>query len=249
MRMNYKPAIIIVLMLVNIYIVQADDITITRSVPPESKYGDQIKITISLTNNIDVKKTYEVKERLPLNTVLIDPQKPSETRMFNAVEVSFLAWTLDLNPGETKSVSYTIRPDRIGDYTIINAEAVDISTTEIYNSAKSQFDVTCISDNICNTDIGENYLTCPADCTTGFGDGICNSIPDNQCDPDCTKDPDCAPHRFNILYIIVPISVIVLVLLFYFFKKPKRGMPYTENQEKQGQNNSHEQKPEGVLYS
>lgn len=50
-------------------------------------------------------------------------------------------------------------------------------------------------DRICS--IGENYLNCPQDCSSGSRDGYCDGLKDEKCDPDCTlqgtpeKDPDC----------------------------------------------------------
>lgn len=41
--------------------------------------------------------------------------------------------------------------------------------------------------------LGENYLSCPVDCSSGSKDGYCDGIHDNRCDPDCAieNDNDC----------------------------------------------------------
>ncbi len=251
--MRFNKILLIVLILVFIFIdinlASADDVTITRDIQKEIQYGNDLRITLSITNNLNAKKTFELRERLPLNVDLIDPKEPSERRMFNAVEVLFLKWTITLEPAEKKTVSYTIKPNKVGDYAIVGAEALNPETETTYNGLQSQFDVTCNKDNICNLEIGENYQTCPSDCSTGLQDGICNAILDNQCDLDCTKDPDCKGKGFNLLYIVIPIVLIaIIIMLIYFFKKPKQGIPEQE-QKKQDQQPQQPKQPESILYS
>jgi LPXTG-motif cell wall-anchored protein len=51
--------------------------------------------------------------------------------------------------------------------------------------------------------LGENYKTCPEDCSSGLFDGYCDGEIDAICDPDCTleSDLDCAkkPVKANII--------------------------------------------------
>ena len=243
-----KLILFIVLILININIVFADDIAITRDIQKEIQYGNELKVTLTITNNVQARKTLELRERLPLNVDLIEPKEPSERRMFNAVEVFFLQWTIALEPSEKKVISYTIKPNKVGDYTIVGAEALDLVTETAYNGLQSQFDVLCSQDNVCNLDIGENYQTCPSDCSTGLQDGICNAIIDNQCDLDCTKDPDCKGKGINFLYIVIPIVLItIIIMLIYFFKRPKQ--PEQEQSQQQDQKSQQPKQPEGMLYS
>ncbi|VVB54619.1 Uncharacterised protein [uncultured archaeon] len=53
----------------------------------------------------------------------------------------------------------------------------------------------CNFDNLCNN--LENHLTCQKDCTQSSPDGLCETIKDGTCDPDCTpqEDPDCLVQR------------------------------------------------------
>ena len=251
--MKYKLTLLIVILLLNLPVIyaQTDDVTITRDIQKQIRYGNELKISLSLTNSLQEKKTLELRERLPLNVKLIQPNEPSERKNFNAVEVSFLVWNLQLDAGQKKIVSYIIKPEKVGEYTIIGSEAIDPVTSKTYNGIQSQFDVLCLPDNVCNLDIGENFQTCQSDCPTGLQDGICNAILDNQCDLDCTKDPDCKDKGFNIFYIIIPIIIIGIIALIYFFKKPKQGIPEQEQQEQQKQDQRPQQpkQPESILYS
>ncbi|MAG47817.1 hypothetical protein CL617_04380 [archaeon] len=250
--MRYKPILLLAfIFLLQLSIVNAQEVTVDRVLLNEVRYNEDLRISLSLTNNLAVKKTFELNERLPVNVELIQPAQPTEVKNFNAVEVMFLKWDVELNPSESKVVSYTIRPQRVGEFTIVGAEVLDLTSASTYSGIQSPFDVSCILDNICNLDIGENYQTCVADCDTGLGDGICNAIPDNQCDPDCTSDPDCTGSGFNIWYVIIPVILVIIGFLIYFFKKPNQGIPDAEQprQNNQPQNPKQPQKPNDIMYS
>ena len=239
-KMRNRLIIIILLVLINSITVFADNITITRDIPDEIKYGDELKVSLYIKNNLNEKRTFEITEIIPSNVDLIQPAEPSEKKFFNAVEISFLKWAVELKPGEKKAFSYVIKPNKIGEYAITSTEVIDPVELELYSGIKSQFNVLCIKDNICNLEIGENFLTCPLDCSTGLQDGICNAIFDNICDADCTKDPDCkaVEKRFNIYYLITPIiTACIIFLLIYLFKKPTK--PRKEQPKA----------PDGFLYS
>ena len=55
----------------------------------------------------------------------------------------------------------------------------------------------CNSDGMCQSERGENFLSCEADCKSGSDDGLCDEIFDARCDPNCKeqaredKDTDC----------------------------------------------------------
>ena len=51
----------------------------------------------------------------------------------------------------------------------------------------------CNNNGICESEMNENALTCPADCTSTGVDHFCNGLEDGICDPDCISayDPDC----------------------------------------------------------
>ena len=55
----------------------------------------------------------------------------------------------------------------------------------------------CNNNNLCESKIRENFLTCPSDCKSGSSDNYCDGILDGKCDQDCVnqdrsdKDIDC----------------------------------------------------------
>ena len=56
--MKHRLIILAVLILINTAIVLADDIKITRDLVKELRYNNELKITLSITNNFNSKKTF-----------------------------------------------------------------------------------------------------------------------------------------------------------------------------------------------
>ncbi len=103
----------------------------------------------------------------------------------------------------------------------------------------------CNEDSTCQTDRGENSLSCRADCPSGTADGYCDEMYDGTCDPDCTdqarenRDSDCTcgnvicdpredfhnciadckdkPANLLMTYIIIAIVVVVVIIALIVF--------------------------------
>jgi len=76
--------------------------------------------------------------------------------------------------------------------------------------------------------LGENYLNCPQDCSSGSLDMICDGVKDGICDPDCVRleipeqDPDCLEipkegQRSIYVYFMI-VTVVILVITFLIYK-------------------------------
>jgi len=99
----------------------------------------------------------------------------------------------------------------------------DCITTTIIEKTTTTAKVSCNRNDKCEKRLGENYNTCPQDCSSGGKDEYCDGIEDSICDPDCTEkeDPDCEkPKTFLYIYIIV--TIIFIAVILYFIMRIKR---------------------------
>lgn len=48
----------------------------------------------------------------------------------------------------------------------------------------------CNRNNVCEPDLSENFVSCPADCPSGSADNYCDAVQDNKCDLDCAPEAD-----------------------------------------------------------
>jgi hypothetical protein len=97
-------------------------------------------------------------------------------------------------------LSITISPQCVPDTT--TTVAATTSTTEKTTTTRSLTTTTtipCNRDALCSTQSGENFKTCPEDCS-GAKDGICDKQPEGLCDPDCGRgdDIDCLCKRDGV---------------------------------------------------
>jgi hypothetical protein len=99
------------------------------------------------------------------------------------------------------SMTITISPHCVPDTT--TTVATTTSTTEEITTTRATTTTTatipCNRDAICSTQSGENFKTCPEDCS-GAKDGICDNQPEGICDPDCNRgdDIDCFCKRDGV---------------------------------------------------
>jgi len=79
-------------------------------------------------------------------------------------------------------------------------------------------------DNICETELNENYKTCPQDCPSGGADNYCDKVKDNICDPDCkeNEDIDCMKVDYRLPYLLLSLGAVFLILLTLFLRKIKK---------------------------
>ncbi len=70
---------------------------------------------------------------------------------------------------------------------------------EVYHQEKLLYErdlsFLCLEDGLCQD--AENFASCPRDCPSGSGDGLCDRVDDNNCDPDCLSDSDMDCREFK----------------------------------------------------
>ena len=202
-------------MLISSYSVKSEEIKITKETKQDFLQNELINIKIIFNNPYDKESTFEIKEVLPQNINLIDPEKPDGTEIHDGISVIFYRWQLKLKPKEIASVSYSISTKNLGSYGIKPTVLIDKTTNKSYLSNSLQFNVYCKDNNKCG--FGENYLNCPKDCGLGIKDGICDYNLDYVCDPDCEIDPDCGINNKN--YLIFGLVAIVFILIIFGVRK------------------------------
>jgi hypothetical protein len=81
----------------------------------------------------------------------------------------YLSWAVDIAPGETKTLTYTIKPKTVGLLTIGPTKAYAGGGTFYSNSL--MIDVACTSSSTCDERVGETPLSCPAKCAAANATG------------------------------------------------------------------------------
>jgi len=82
-------------------------------------------------------------------------------------------------------------------------------------------------------DSGEDYKSCPDDCSSGGADGYCDGVKDGICDIDCAKDSDSDCNRADILSYLpyVVAGLLVVVVLVYVGRKKSEARRVEEERE------------------
>lgn len=154
---------------------------------------------------------------------LVVPQAPVG---FIGVRLPYYEWELSLAPGESEEILYIIRPLTPGEYVIAPTRAY--ASGRQFLSRSAAVTIACNADSVCESGFSENYMNCPADCSSGSGDLLCDFAADGVCDPDCAVGADSDCHlpeyaesagssetvplsRVNFPQSIVLLAIIVLV--------------------------------------
>jgi putative hemolysin len=99
----------------------------------------------------------------------------------------------------------------------------DGRTEEVTQLMNLSFAETSCGDRSCG--IPENVLSCPADCTSGGWDNLCDGKRDGRCDPDCPDgagDPDCGGNPPFLLYLAGVLAVAAgLAGVYRYLKRPR----------------------------
>lgn len=192
--LKYYTIMTIVLILLS-GMAMAENLIIIKNAPSTAGYGEPVRVTISLTNNLDQRVDVNIRETVTAADA-VEPELvyPPVHPGIRAAIPPYFEWNLSLEPRETKSVSYTIRPTRAGDH-LIGPSRVTMTDRKVYRSNPVSIRITCNANAACEQAFGENYRNCPEDCKPWDADGRCNAVMDGHCDEDCVKgaDPDCAP--------------------------------------------------------
>ncbi len=216
-----KPFLLLIILVVLATTVSAQEITVERTAQETLRLGEELTISIKVTNLGSSQKDFKITEILPQTIQLINPPTPTETKFFNAVEASFLIWERSIQPSSTETITYIIKPLSLGENSLTPTKVEEIATGLRIDAAQLNFKVLCTPNNSCEK--GETYLSCPQDCSSGADDGICHLVLDGECDPDCETDPDCKDKGFTITltHIIITLIIITLIGIFLLLRKKK----------------------------
>jgi hypothetical protein len=181
---------------------QFGDVRMTRIAPSVTTFGQQIWVVIQLENTGTEEAMLEFSEPLgnadfdkdQATSILVDdpgygqdvmPQEEGEGFYFWYYE-----WKVNLPAGHKTYLTYWITPSLAGEYVISPAE-ITINGTA-YRTKTWVIAVKCNQNGQCQTEAGENVVTCPDDCAKSSADGICQAIADGVIDEDCDEgfDPD-----------------------------------------------------------
>lgn len=199
-------------------------VQVTKESQQEVRINSVIEITIHISNPNSFEEEFIIEEVLPRDIEVIDPSG-TFTRRTDGIEAEYYKWAASVSPNSIKTLTYSIRPTSLGDYTIGETIVTDSSGKEYYSNPLT-FTVKCSADNQCSKD--ENYITCPEDCKSGLSDGICDYSADSICDPDCVQDPDCQNKEDLTFLIYIFAGIVVIILLMIILpklKKPKNPDP------------------------
>ena len=180
--------VFVFLLSINIAIAQ-ESIKIIKEGPSNVKFGDIITIKITVVNEFD-KEVKVLLRELVVDAEVIEPKLiiPEIPKDIIAARQPYLEWDLVVSPNSNKVVEYKIKPSAIGEYNT-GATSGIYSRNEIYSNDLSII-VSCNENDMCESELQENYQNCQTDCPSGSEDNLCDLIKDEKCDPDCDKDVD-----------------------------------------------------------
>jgi hypothetical protein len=211
-----------ILMLLLIFSVNAQTANVIKNSPDSIKLNDILKVDISINNNYNIEKSYEVTEKIPRSFIPINPNKPDDVEKNDALSINLYKWRITIPSNKIVTLSYEVKPTELGEYTLSSTKVRELDTNTILLSDSKKLIVLCKPNNIC--DPGENSLNCYEDCGSGLADGICDYKSDGKCDPDCEDEPDCKKGSYkNYIYIFLGLIVLLIIIisLINIYKKIK----------------------------
>ncbi len=229
--------IFMLIMILLIPIASADDglLIVTKTSDDTVNYGRRLDVIITITSNSHEPLVVVVEEML--SGELISPKDALIETYEPLYRPPYMRWEFTLEPYEEKQIEYTVKPLYPGDFIIIPTDVY--AGGEYYESNYIDVVVHCKINGRCEVDDGEDYLTCPEDCTSGIEDGGCDLLEDGRCDPDCMEgyDPDCVTGSEGVdllsqisgnpmlIIIIVLLVAIVVVSLAIIKRKTSENSP------------------------
>ena len=167
------------------------NITIERIHDESVAVGEEIEITLKLTNLGDEDVELAVRE---VHRPDVDYLDPIEKKILNyqALKIPYYSWIISLLANTNQEIKYRIKVESPGVITFPPASANDQYGNQ-FESNPTVMIIVYIPNGVC--DPGENFICCPEDCASGLEDGICDAAADGINDPDCSYgiDPDYEP--------------------------------------------------------
>ena len=167
------------------------NITIERIHKENAGVGEEIEITLKVTNRGDEDVELAVSEVHRPDVDYLDPIEKKILK-YQALKIPYYLWEISLPANTDQEIKYHIKVESPRIITFPAASVSDQYGNQ-FESNPTIITIACIPDGKC--DPGENFLNCPEDCTTGLEDGVCDAVEDGINDPDCSygTDPDYDP--------------------------------------------------------
>jgi hypothetical protein len=142
----------------------AQDLTVIKTAPSQINYGQNLTVTITITNNLNRKVSVTVRENIG-DAQVIEPQLtiPELPPNIKAARPPYFEWHLTIDANSKTSVSYVIKPNKVGEYLLSPTSVITDDGKIFYSNALSTF-VKCNINNVCEESIGEDFTNCPEDC-------------------------------------------------------------------------------------
>jgi hypothetical protein len=214
--------------------VSAANLRVTKTAKHTIVIGEVLEVKIVITNLENYEIPVSVKEHIT-NADPVDPPNFYEREKCPytfCIEPDYYMWNVTLPSNSTYTITYKIKPLSFGNFVIPPTEVKTLSGETFYSDSLAII-VQCKSNGKCESNLGENYFTCPEDCPSGSADNVCDLIKDGKCDPDCEPgtDPDClAPTTTTLppspltqpalpFYYIAIIFIFIAVILFFLLTR------------------------------
>jgi hypothetical protein len=170
--------------------------TIEKTARSKIVLGETLTVVITIKNDYSTNLSVELKEYIG-GAEAVDLGGFARSTPKGSPILPHYKKTVKVLPNSQTTVTYSIKPLYHGTLIIPETEAA----TAYGNFASNGLvlEVECNKNKRCETNLGENAITCPQDCPPDRQDGLCNPRKDSVCDPDCAAgaDPDCGATTTN----------------------------------------------------
>ena len=191
----------------------AQDVEVTKTAPSQINLGENLKVTITVTNKLNQQIIATLRESIG-DAQAIEPQliTPRLEPGMIAARPPYFEWSLIIDANSQKEVSYTIRPNKVGYYTFSPSTVITSDGKTFYSNTLST-QVVCNKNGVCEEGYGEDYTNCPEDCH-----------PPSQ----KATEPNIAGLSPILVFGIIVVIIIVGVVIFIKprikikIKKPKK---------------------------
>jgi len=171
-------------------------VTMEKTARSTITLGETLTISITIKNDYPTNLSAELKETIG-GAEAVDLEGFVRSTPKGSPILPYYKKTVKLLPNSQTTFSYSIKPLYFGTLIIPETEASTAYGNFVSNSLV--LEVECNKNRVCETNLDENALTCPQDCSADKRDGLCNPRKDSVCDPDCSAgaDPDCGAITTN----------------------------------------------------
>ena len=133
-----KKIIIIILFLVLINLVYAQEIEVIKEAKNNIFYQDNLEVNIKFKNPYNNSRIFSIKEILPQGISLVNPDK-AEIELHNGIKVNIYNWEINASPNNIVTINYIIKPNNLGSYTLRPSIIKDKLNNNIYLSNSFDF--------------------------------------------------------------------------------------------------------------